>query len=357
MVDVRVSNSGTTALPQNPHKRKYLLIASAVTILLGVLAYTQLAQPTSKASDCSLGETGTISLPNIPDRIDHMAFSAGLRLLAVAARNNNSVAVADVASRRLDKVIGGFSLPQDAVFVNQDRALVVTNGGNGTVSIIDPLSFGVLATLNLPSNADNIAVDPTTSELYVGYGTGGVAVINTTNWKLIRSIPLIGHPEAVRVEENGSKLFVNVPAGNYVAVLNKTSGQTLANWPVTNGTGVFPMALDEAHHVLFVGSRAPAKLIIINTLSGAEITELSIPGDADDIFYDAGNGCVFVSSGDGYVTAIREVATNSFQLAQSIRTFPGARTSLLDEGSGLYFLAVPQSQNASARVIVYHVGS
>jgi hypothetical protein len=352
-----MSNVGSTALRRNPRKRNYLLLASAVVILLGVLAYAQLAQPASKASDCSLSETGTISLPNIPDRIDHMAFSEASRLLVVAARNNNSIAVANVASMSLEKVIGGFSLPQAAVFVNQDRALVVTNGGNGTVSIIDPLSFRVLGTVNLPSNADNMVVDPATSNLYVGYGAGGVGIINTTSWKLAYSIPLIGHPEAMRVEENGSKLFVNVPAGNYVAVLNKTSGQTLANWPVTNGTGVFPMALDEAHHVLFVGSRSPAKLIMINTLSGAEIAELSIPGDADDVFYDAGNGCVFVSSGDGYITAVKEVAANSFQLARSIQTFPGARTSLLDARAGRYFLAVPQSQNASAMVVVYHIGT
>jgi hypothetical protein len=329
----------------------------AVTILLGVVAYAQLAQPTSRASDCSLSETGTISLPNIPDRIDHMAFSAGLKLLVVTARNNNSIAVANVTGMKLDRTIRSFSLPQAAAFVNQDRALVVTNGGNGTVSILNPLSLGVMTTINLPSNADNLIVDPASSKLYVGYGVGGIAVINMTDWKLIQSIPLIGHPEAMRVEESGSKLFVNVPAGNYVAVLNKTNGQTLANWPLTNASGVFAMALDEAHHVLFVGSRSPAKLIMINSLSGAEITELSIPGDADDVIYDAGNGCVFVSSGDGYVTAIKEVAPNSFQLAQSIPTFPGARTSLLDPGSGLYFVAVPQSQNVSARVIVYHVAS
>ena len=77
----------------------------------------------------------------------------------------------------------------------------------------------------------------------------GVAVINTTNWKLLQSISLIGHPEAMGVEQNGSKLFVNVPVGNYVAVLDKTNGQVLGNFPIMNATGVFPMAFDEAHHV------------------------------------------------------------------------------------------------------------
>ena len=325
--------------------------------LLGVVAYVQLAPPSSKASDCSLTETGTISLPNIPDRLDHMAFSAELKLLVITARNNNSLSFANTTSMKLDKVIRGFSLPNAVALLNQDRALVVTNGGNGTVSIIDPLRYGGLARVDLPSNADNMIVDPHASKLYVGYGNGGVAVLNITNWKLLQSIALIGHPEAMSVEENGSKLFVNVPAGNYVAVLDKASGQILGNWPIMNATGVFPMAFDEAHHILFVGSRSPAKMIMINTLSGAEITEISIPGDADDMFFDARNGCVFVSSGDGYITAVKEVTPNSFRVAQSIQTYLGARTSLLDAKSGLYFLAVPQSQDASARVVVYRVGS
>lgn len=285
-----------------------------------------------------------------------MAFSDGLKLLVLTGRTNNSIAIANASSMKLERLIRGFSLPNAVALVNQDRALIVTNGGNGTVSIIDPLNFGALASVDLRSGADNIVIDPGTSKLYVGYGAGGVTIINMTNWKVVQSIPLIGHPEAMRVEQNGSRLFVNVPAGNYIAVLNKSNIATLGNWPITNATGVFAMALDEAHHILFVGSRSPAKMIMINALSGAEVAELAIPADADDMFYDAVNGCVFVSSGAGYITAVKEVTTNSFRVAQSIQTFPGARTSLLDARLSLFFLAVPQSQNTSARVLVYHVG-
>jgi len=344
-------------LGRSPRRRSYLLIAIGVIILLGVVAYVQLGPGGSKAGGCSLTEIGTISLPNVPNRLDHMAFSAQLKLLVITARNNNSIAFANTTSMKLDKVVRGFSLPNAVGLLNQDTALVVTNGGNGTVSIIDPLQYGSLAKIDLPSNADNMLVDPLASKLYVGYGDGGVAVINTTDWKLAQSVPLIGHPEAMSVEKNGSELFVNVPAGDYVAVLDKTTGKTLGNWPIMNATGVFPMAFDESHHVLFVGSRSPAKLIMINTLTGTEVTEIGIPGDADDIFFDAANGCVFVSSGDGFVTAVKEVAPSSFRMVQSIPTYPGARTSLLDASSGLYFLAAPQSQDASAMVVVYRVGS
>ncbi len=345
--------------PQKRRKRVFFLSGVAVIVLLSVLLYTQVAQTNPRPIGCALSETGRISLPNVAGRIDHMAFSAGLKLLVVAARNNNSLAIADTTSMKFERSLDSFSLPQWTAFVRGDNALVVTNGGNGTVSVMGTRDFAGLTHVDLASDADNLVVDPATSLLYVGYGTGdasGISAVNTTNWKVLWSVPLIGHPEAMKVEENGTRLFVNVPAGNYVAVLNKTDGRNLANWPIINGTGVFAMTLDEAHNALFVASRSPSKLIMISTLTGAETAELSIPGDADDMFYDASNGCVFVSSGDGYITAVKEVVGKSLQLDQSLQTYQGGRTSLLDAKSGLYFLAVPASQNASAIVIVYRVG-
>jgi len=106
-----------------------------------------------------------------------MAFSPQLKLLVITARNNNSLAFANTTSMKLDNVIRGFSLPNAVALLDHDKALVVTNGGNGTVSIIDPLRHGALAKIDLPSNADNMVVDAKTSKLYVGYGNGGVAVI------------------------------------------------------------------------------------------------------------------------------------------------------------------------------------
>jgi len=248
-------------------------------------------------------------------------------------------------------------LPQAVVFVRQDNALVVTNGGDGTVSIIKTKDFRNLAMVKLPSNADNMDFDSSSGLLYVGYGEGGVGIINTTDWGLVRSIPLPGHPEGVRVDINGSLVFVNVPAGNYIAVLNKTNGGILGNFPVTNASGVFPMALDSVHHLLFVGSRSPQDLVVINATSGAEAARVGMPGDVDDIFYDSGNGCIYVSSGQGYVTVVKETNPTSYQLVQSIATYAGARTSFLDSKLHLYFLAAPQQQSQPARIIAYQVGS
>ncbi len=286
-----------------------------------------------------------------------MAVSNGLGLLFVAARDNNSLAIVNIKSMKLNTTISGLSLPQAVVLVKQDKALVVTNGGDGTVSIINTQGFRNLAMVKLPSNADNMDFDSSSGLLYVGYGEGGVGIINTKDWSLVRSIPVLGHPEGLRVDMNGSLLFVNVPAGNYIAVLNKTNGEVLGNLPLSNATGIFPMALDSVHRLLFVGSRSPQALVVIDANSGTEITRVSMPGDADDIFYDLANSCIYVSSGQGFITVVKEITPNSYQLFQSIATYPGARTSFLDSRLNLFFLAVPQQQSQPARILIYHVGS
>ena len=58
-------------------------------------------------------------------------------------------------------------------------------------------------------------------------------------------------------------------------------------WPIVSAQNNFPMALDEANHRLFVGTRDPPKLVVFDTNSGKVISILDIAKDPDDIFYDA----------------------------------------------------------------------
>jgi hypothetical protein len=62
--------------------------------------------------------------------------------------------------------------------------------------------------------------------------------------------------------------------------------RAITRWPLTD-EGNFPMALDEAHHRLFVSTRAPAKLLVVDTITGHTIATLPSVADCDDLYYDA----------------------------------------------------------------------
>ena len=62
-----------------------------------------------------------------------------------------------------------------------------------------------------------------------------------------------------------------------------------------NVRGNFPMALDTDHHLIFIGTRNPSKLVLFDANSLQMIAGNNISGDADDIFYDRPDSLLFVS--------------------------------------------------------------
>ena len=60
------------------------------------------------------------------------------------------------------------------------------------------------------------------------------------------------------------------------------------------------MALDDAHHRLFIGCRAPARMLVLD-LTGKVAASVEIVGDTDDLFYDAARSGVYVVGGAGFI--------------------------------------------------------
>ena len=113
------------------------------------------------------------------------------------------------------------------------------------------------------------------------------------------------------------------------------------------------MALDEANHRLFVGTRSPAKLLILDTETGKPITSLDSSGDADDIFCDAKNKRIYVSGGEGAISVFEQTNPDNYKLLGKVDTAQGARTSLFIADSGMLYVAVPRrgSQQAEIRAL------
>jgi len=113
------------------------------------------------------------------------------------------------------------------------------------------------------------------------------------------------------------------------------------------------MALDEVHHRLFIGTRSPARLVVIDTESGKQITTVNISGDTDDLFFDQENKRVYVSTGEGNIDVISQIDADHYQALAKIATASGARTSLFVPDLHRLYLAVPHRGSQEAAVRVY----
>ena len=327
-----------------------------------------LSSASSSSSPFSLAQT--IIIPNVNGRIDHMAIDIRGQRLFVAELENNSLDIIDLkGGKRLQSIsnnnVGLLNEPQSVVYIPELNRIFVSNGKDSKVDVFDAKLFNFIKEIKLPSDdADNMRYDANSKLLYVGYGEGSLGIINVTNYNIRGDIRLSGHPESFQLEDykqallgRKQRIFINVPQSNSIEVVDDIQKRIVSKiWPITNAQNNFPMALDEANHRLFVGTRDPPKLLVFDTNSGKVISVLDIANDADDIFYDAAKKRIYISCGEGFVNVLQQQDADHYNTIVSIPTAQGARTSLFVPQLQRFYLAVPHIANQESKILVYQVG-
>src|SRR5229473_4421127 len=238
-----------------------------------------------------------IPLSNVQGRIDHISVDVKGQRIFVAAVDNHSLDVIDLKSGQRVHTITGLAEPQGVFYDASTNRLFVACALDGVVKVFDGATFQVLATAKFPDDSDNIRYDSRGKRVIVGYagakelrkrteGTGGLGFLDSSGNKT-GDVVIDAHPESFRLEELGNRIFVNVPDKKEIEVIDRVKLKVLARWPVTSAQGNFPMALDEAHHRLFVATWTPSRMLVFDTESGKEIAAGETAGPSDDLFYDS----------------------------------------------------------------------
>jgi DNA-binding beta-propeller fold protein YncE len=303
--------------------------------------------------------------------------------LFVAEIENNSLDIIDLkTSKRIHSIGNGLlNEPQGVIFIPELNKIFVSNGQDGSVDIIDAKSsYSFIKKIKLPSDdADNMRYDSSNKLVYVGYGEGAIGIINATNGSIIGNIQVGAHPESFQIEKEAEeeqqnksllslsssvqqRIFVNLPTSNSIVVVIESKKKpimvpTTMTWPIINAHDNFPMALDQANHRLFVGTRDPPKLMVFDTNLGKVISVLDIAKDPDDIFYDAAKKRIYVSCGEGFINIFQQQQQDSdrYSTIASIATASGARTSLFVHDLNRFYVAVPHLGNQQSEILVYQI--
>jgi DNA-binding beta-propeller fold protein YncE len=288
-----------------------------------------------------------ITLPGVRGRIDHLAYDSMRRRLFVAALGNNTVEVVDLAARERVHSITGLHEPQGVAYLPALGRLVVANGGNGVCVFYTGDTYTELGSVALGDDADNVRSYG--AKVYVGYGSGGIAVIDPAAMQKVGNLSLQAHPESFQLGDSG-RVYINVPDAGAVVSADLAAGQVDATWENRGASANFPMALDSRGGRVFVGYRHSAQLRVLDARTGMVLASMPCVGDADDIFYDAVTGLVFVSGGEGYVDVFR-----GNKLINRLATRKGARTCLWLSGERKLIVAVPARGGEEAELWVYGI--
>jgi hypothetical protein len=99
-----------------------------------------------------------------------------------------------------------------------------------------------------------------------------------------------------------------------------------------------------------VGTRSPARLLVLDTETGDTVASLDSSGDTDDIFYDATTRRIYVSGGEGAISVFEQKDPDTYIPVGKVDTAEGARTSLFVPESSTLYLAVPHRGDQQAEV-------
>jgi len=237
------------------------------------------------------------------------------------------------------------------------------DGGTGEVKIYDTDSYKRTGSIKLREDADSMAYDPSTKYMYVVNGGEGakmaysfISVVDTTAGKSLADIKIDSDAvEALALEKSGPRLFVNMTGKDAVGVVDREKHAVITTWPTVQvAKHLIAMSFDEADHRLFVTTRNPGKLIVLNTDSGKVVTSLPCVGDNDDMAYDSASKRIYVS-GSGFVDVYHQKDADHYDQIGHVATVFKARTSVLVPELKKYYLGIPHHGTTAAAVRVYDV--
>jgi DNA-binding beta-propeller fold protein YncE len=113
------------------------------------------------------------------------------------------------------------------------------------------------------------------------------------------------------------------------------------------------LGLDETNHRLFVVTREPGKLIVLNSDNGKLVAELPAPSMVDDLAFDPETKRIYLA-GDGFLGVYSQKDADHYSLLEKIPTGFRAKTGMLVPEWKHYYLAVPKHKKP-AEVRVYNV--
>src|SRR6184192_1413642 len=332
---------------------------------VAVMAFSVALAVNSKAQNhAPLKLVATIPLPGLHDGdFDHFAPDVDGHRLFLTGEENEKVLVFDTTTNQLIHTIEDVKAPHAILFRKDLKKLFIVAGDASAVQVYDSDSYKLRGEVKVSIDADSIAYDSTTHYLYVVNGGREahtpyclISVIDTNTSKKLRDIKIdSNHVEAIVLETSGPRLFCNITGQNDVGVLDRNKGSRLATWPLPAGDkSNVAMAFDEANHRLFVSTRNPGKLIVLNSDSGKVISELPCVGMVDDAAYDAKYRRIYLA-GDGYLDVVQQLDADHYSLLGRVEGSFRAKTGILVPELNRYNLAVPHHEGKDAEVRVYDI--
>ena len=306
----------------------------------------------------------TITVPGVR-KWDHFGVDLKGNRLFVTSEEEPAIEVFDLRTNQHLQSLTEFKEPHNVLPFPELKKIFVVDGEASEIKILDYDSYKLIGHTELTIDADPIVYDPASKYLYVVNGgreaktpTCLISIVDTTTGKKLAEMKLDSNRlESMAIEKSGPRLFVNMTGINSIGVVDREKRAVVQTWPVTAGKDNVPLQYDEATHRLFLATRKPSKLVVVNADNGKEVTSLDVADYVDDLAYDASHHRLYVpgGGGNGAVSVVEQRGADKYELIATIPTKPGAKTARLVPELNKYYVGVPAKDSQPAQILVFDV--
>lgn len=303
-------------------------------------------------------------LPGYDGDFDHFGADIKGNRLFLAGEDGGTLEVFDLRSGAHLKTVKGMETPHAIHYEPKTNRLFVSNSGATLSKVLDGKSYSVIGTIQLTPGADVMSYDPSLRRLW--FVTGGknaptkmaktlVTRVDVDSGKTLGETTFdTDFTEGIVAEQAGSRVFVNVAGKGEIAVLDKRTGQLLNTWQIKEGKDNSQIDLDETNKRLFVITRKPFKLVVINTETGQSVASFDAPGRTNGMMFDAKNRRIY-AAGDDYIAVFRQRDADHYDEIARVPSEKGAKTAFLVPELHRLYVAVGGSADTKAGLLRYDV--
>ena len=337
-----------------------------VALLFGIALLFAPQSPAQEKAPLRLLQT--ISVPGVTRKWDHFGVDLKGQRLFATSEDEPAVEVFDLKTNKRLRALTDFKEPHNVLLFPELNEIFVVDGEASEIKILKYDSYELTSRVPLTIDADPVVYDPATKYLYVVNGGREahtpyclISIVDTRTGKKLADMMLdTNRLESMAIENSGPRLFVNMTGANKIGVVDRNKREIIATWPVTAGQENVPMQYDEATHRLFVVTRKPSRLVVVNTDTGKEVTSLAVADYADDLAYDANHHRLYVACGglqgaQGAISVVGQHDPDHYEVIATIPTKPGAKTARLAPELNRYYVGVPGTAKDAPQILVFEV--
>lgn len=310
------------------------------TMMIGFLLASAVASSAVAADLPTLGVVARIA--GADGAWDYASVNSATHTLYVA-RSNGVMAVNLATTAVTAQLVPGDRV-HGVIAVGDSGLEASANGNTNTVTLFDPASGKVKASIATGQGPDALAFDPATGLLVALDGKGQDAtLIDPKAGKAVGTIPLGGKPEFA-VSNGRGILFDNLEDKSEFAVIDLKARSASKRIPLAGCEEPSGLAYDKQDN-LVMSACANGVAKFVDADSGKERASVKIGEGPDAAMFDEARRVLFVPCGrSGTLSVIAVRSASDISVVQTVTTQLGARTGAVDLSSGKIYLPTAKFQ-------------